>query len=352
MEDNEKSHTTLTHTPKSFRMSTKYWFLTYSQDVWLDKEIAFKWYVDRKKNNPLHRIIIAHEVCPTTKKKHTHVVLEYAKRIDTTSPKHWDITIEDETYHCNMQSLTSYGASKKYLSKEDKQPLVWEAPNAPKINTAIQEIWECETEREAISKVKKLSDVIPTQIVWRMGREEDDVDVDIEEFYPWQEKLLEELERPITKEIGNKITWIVDKKGGSGKTAFCWEMVRRNPKRYAMANETGANRDFATVVQSAMETGWRGGVFFLNFARYKQEKDSMYGPIESLSDRMVTVIKYRSEAKIIPKRVKVVIFANWPPQIDKLSYHRWDIREIIKDEDGVLQCYSRDAAEYMPKKTV
>lgn len=52
---------------------------------------------------------------------HLHVYVEREKTIDTLNPRYFDI----EVYHPNIEAPRDRTAVKKYVTKEDKEPLVW-----------------------------------------------------------------------------------------------------------------------------------------------------------------------------------------------------------------------------------
>lgn len=60
-----------------------------------------------------------------------------------------------------------------------------------------------------------------------------------------------------------------------------------------------------------------------------QENMLNYGMIESFKNGVFFSPKYNSITKIF-KPVKMIIFANWLPDKEKLSEDRWDIHHIAE----------------------
>lgn len=324
----------------STRWSSRYWFLTYSQDIHLPKDESYEYFAKLHKNNTLDKCIIAHEVCPTTGKKHTHVVLCYSKRVDFTSPRHFDIG----EHHPSIETIKSAAASERYLKKEDPEPFIKDNGKVTKMNVEIDRIWECKTIQEAVIGAKNIKDV-PAIVAAYGLRPPPPVHRSVYEWRPWQADLAKDLSVDITDSIQRKVVWIYDYEGGSGKTALMKELWRQDSARYAFVTDVGTVKDFSTICQTYYDNGWFGGVMFFNLSRSKEDKTSVYPPLEAISDGVVTVTKYKGATIVFPLLIRAVVLANWPPIVNKntLSMDRWDIRQIKKNNDGVLQCYREDA---------
>lgn len=329
------------------RWSSKYWLLTYSQDIHLPKEESYEHFSKLHKNNVLDKCIICHEICPTTGKKHTHVLLCYNKRVDFTSPRHFDIG----EYHPCIEKARSLGASERYLKKEDPEPFIKDNGKVlGGMNAEVDRIWNCETIQDALIGVKNLRDVPAVIAAFENKPDDEQEDIDIFDWYPWQLEIMKEMEQEITPAKGRRIIWIYDYKGGSGKTVLAEEMARRDPKHVLVVTETGSMRDFGSLIYTHYLEGWNGGTVFINFSRHKQDRDALYSPLEALSDRRITTLKYKGKSIRLKRRVRVIVLANWPPMVkDTISMDRWDIRQLKKDETGVLQCYSEDALDHVKK---
>lgn len=141
---------------------------------------------------------------------------------------------------------------------------------------------------------------------------------------PWQQKLEEQLVKPADD---RKVTWIYDTVGGKGKTWFV---------KYMLANHEVAR--FENASSKDIAYAYKGEqIVFFDFSRTCEERVN-YGVIESIKNGMLFSSKYASCQKYfdIPH---VVIFANWPPNVEALSKDRWDIRSLdgIKDEIGTAE---------------
>lgn len=135
---------------------------------------------------------------------------------------------------------------------------------------------------------------------------------------PWQENLL----RIFKSYLGNDraILWIYSKKGGEGKTTFSSYI---SCKFRTLEITNGKTSDIA-FCYSGQE------VVIFDFSRMVDHPN--YQAIESLKNGKIFSGKYTSQVKIFTPPM-VLIFANRPPDIPKLSVDRWRIYEI---ERGLL----------------
>jgi len=137
---------------------------------------------------------------------------------------------------------------------------------------------------------------------------------------PWQEKLAEEINGDTDDRT---IIWYVDKEGGCGKSIFCkWQMAINNAEYF-----TGGRS--ADIIHA-----WQGGkVIFFDFSRTVEEVTN-YQAIEIIKNNMGFSPKFNSTSKLYVDNPHVIIFANWPPNLEALSKDRWRIRYLTPEKDG------------------
>lgn len=133
------------------------------------------------------------------------------------------------------------------------------------------------------------------------------------ELYEWQRKIIEIIKE---KPHPRKIHWIVDQIGNKGKTS----LVRHILLNYEAVLLDGNKKDMAYA--------WNGEpIVLFNFSRSKEGKVS-YDALESLKDGVIFSSKYESKQKIF-NRPHVVCFANWTPDIERMSLDRWEVLSLI-----------------------
>jgi hypothetical protein len=139
---------------------------------------------------------------------------------------------------------------------------------------------------------------------------------------PWQQELLDETRQ---EPDGRSIIWYYDKNGDIGKSKFSAHVKSISPTEYYSVNVIGSMRDFARTVKHALDkcTNFRCILFNLN--RSCEEHKSIYSPLEMMADGTVTSVKYDSETLDF-NPVHVIVFANFMPDVNKLSLDRWKIR--------------------------
>lgn len=146
-----------------------------------------------------------------------------------------------------------------------------------------------------------------------------------DDMYDWQKELLLELRGVPDMRT---IVWYCDAIGGCGKTAFARWLIQNQAN--TMFISTGAAKDICYQVIKAQippET-----VVF-NLPR-SAEAGMSYSALESIKDGICFSGKYEGGCKIFPPP-HVVVFANFIPDLSKLSMDRWKIRELLTNPPRV-----------------
>lgn len=135
----------------------------------------------------------------------------------------------------------------------------------------------------------------------------------------WQTKILD----IISKEADNrKIIWIHDETGGNGKTT----LVKFIVTRYNALAVQGRGNDIKYAIAKWLETGKSLDVCCFIFPRSVEDYVS-YDAIESVKDGLFFNAKYESGMCVF-KPPHVLIFANFGPDISKLTFDRWEIIKL------------------------
>lgn len=248
---------------------------------------------------------------------HTHILIDMGKRFQSKRSDIFDINGIHP--HIKMVGTKCYWTNAlKYIAKEDPD------------NADLKEMTACLYDQVA-SKGGNLENVL------RMAERPCDVMglIMLNDCLPrelpaappvefeWQKEIIEIMERP--REY-RKIHWIWDEAGNSGKTALLKNLYINDPKGIYIANNLGGMKDFATVIEGAIKNGWTCKGILLNLGRDHEHK-SIYEPLEALKDGLMTSIKYRGQLNIF-ESPHVVVMANFPPAVERLSPDRWHIGQI------------------------
>lgn len=132
---------------------------------------------------------------------------------------------------------------------------------------------------------------------------------------PFQQEIITYIEGPVDD---RKILWICDPPGNAGKSKLA-DHLMSNSNVKVFAN--GKTADIAMA--------WNGEHVVFDFSRTQQEHIN-YGVLEDLKNGRIFSPKYQSCVKFF-KPIHLVVFANFNPEISKMSLDRWDIRSITKD---------------------
>jgi len=131
---------------------------------------------------------------------------------------------------------------------------------------------------------------------------------------PWQQRLLDILREPVHDRA---IYWFWDHVGNTGKSFFAKYL---RVVFYAFQCESADHRDVAHAYKGE-------SIVVFDYAR-TSDVHKCYATLEKLKDGAIFSPKYDSQMKcFVPPHV--VVFANYPPMMDKLSLDRWRIHEIV-----------------------
>ena len=141
----------------------------------------------------------------------------------------------------------------------------------------------------------------------------------------WQKRILE----IISEEPDDRtIWWFWEPFGGIGKTAFAKYLVAKCGATFLGGK--AADMQFA-IAKAFGETGRTPEVVVMNFPRSMEGKISYQG-LESIKDMLFFSGKYESQM-IVGNSPHVIVFANWEPDVSKLSADRWRVECIADAEE-------------------
>lgn len=143
-------------------------------------------------------------------------------------------------------------------------------------------------------------------------------------FHPWQEKVLETVR---SEPDDRTILWVWEDVGRVGKTTFLKYLMRHED---AIPLEGKKNDVLYVAAENESE------IYILDLER-SMESYVSYASIEKVKNGCFMVGKY--EGKIVDRNCPhVVVFANFPPEREKLSLDRWKVFRIVdldlEEDDG------------------
>ncbi len=122
-----------------------------------------------------------------------------------------------------------------------------------------------------------------------------------------------------------EVLWISDPIGGAGKTTFASWLIYKHKAFYV---RNGKNADIACAFEKAEPSEY----VVIDLARCQQERMN-YGTIEAFKDGKIFAPKYDSKQLFFESK-KVIVLANFMPDMDKLSHDRWNIIEVSRPVVG------------------
>lgn len=336
------SGTPETPTDKSRWRSRRY-MLTYAG--WVVKS-AFRVWLDTLHPNYKHKtIIIAHEIGDKTNSyKHTHVFVDYGRNTEFMGCRIWDfpgpwVQDIDHDPHPNIKKVSITKGRPvdfvmRYISKFDPELADIAKQYAKKEEPALAvAVWGQMSRENVLMMAKRPSDVPGLLTLHKYKPKENELSVREErilalELYPWQARLLEILDGPASD---RQILWYFDTRGNTGKSTFLQYLLARDKREgtrhVAFVTQFGGARDGATIIQGAIAGGWDQSILVVDLPR-ELEDNKIYSPLEMIKNGMMTAVKYEGESIIFQKNPHLVVFANFPPKLNRMSHDRWFIRDI------------------------
>lgn len=139
-------------------------------------------------------------------------------------------------------------------------------------------------------------------------------------WYPWQEEILNLIESPPDK---RKVHWYWEETGNVGKSFLCKYLDWKYDAIIANGKQSDVFNQYKDYLQNKKK---QPKVALIDIPR--SHKDYIcYSTFEKIKDGLFYSGKYEG-GKLRLTKHHLIIFANFEPDIDKLSLDRWDIHEI------------------------
>lgn len=150
-------------------------------------------------------------------------------------------------------------------------------------------------------------------------------EVEMEER-PWHAYVDNYIQKPDNRTV----LFIVDPKGGMGKTTYARNLQRHNEKVQYLKPEKEAN--------IALHLDPRKSIFILDCPRSRLDIPLPYNTMESIKDGYVMSGKYQSCMKKIAIPNSVIVFTNEAPDPTRLSEDRWNVQCYNRITKNLLKC--------------
>lgn len=330
---------------RSFMWQDTILLLTYKTHI--DKETLLEHVKGKSQsqNQPVYWAIgheNGDEQCPY---EHTHVGIKYEKRWQFKDCRRFDY----EDIHCHIKLRDK--SKKEAISKVwiatwryicdnekypdcDKEPLTnWNLKMEKNFRDTVINIVNAENDVEACAMAGKLSNICGVMQIRGLAKkgimitEKAIMKYENAKLKPWQEKLLGWVEKDF-KLSDRNIYWIFEKVGCKGKTWFTKYMAINH--HALVLKGSGRAADFNHMISKHLEQYGDPSVAIIDLPRTCADRDSVWTIIEGLLDGFIAATKYDSMIKLFGE-TPVVVFANYTPNINYLSYDRWRFFKLDND---------------------
>jgi len=164
--------------------------------------------------------------------------------------------------------------------------------------------------------------------IWSRGFDTDNDELGLlvpEALYEWQVELEAYIQGAVDP---RRVRWYFDPDGGCGKTEMCRYLIGR---RGAFFLASAKGTDMCHQIVKARN---HPKLVVINLTRAAEGAFS-YATVESIKDGLVFSGKYEGGVRIFPKP-HLVIFANWFPDLTKLTADRWEILTLRNNPPRVV----------------
>jgi hypothetical protein len=306
---------------------------------WLQNDIAT--------NYNIKFIRLAHEIGDSGH-LHTHVLVDFGKPFQTKNSRKFDCPFAPDgcNPHPNIKKIKTkshWENETQYIAKEDpenKDLLKLDFSGNP-----VEKLWEEPTIQKAFMNYISYDKNGNTNFSDALG---------IKTLYGYKPKLNEFLEFPwefkpyqnfildyIQEKHDRDIVWFYDKNGKTGKSKFT-KWLHLTGKMFC-SSQMGGQYHFATILQGALEQGYDGTNLLFDFTRAKSSLE-IYDPLEAAKNGFMTAVKYQGGAVFTDSMddSNIIVFANFLPDIYKMSRDRWNhVYEIKQDGSYLPVSYER-----------
>lgn len=304
-----------------FRISLRKGKLILTYKSHLPKEDYCAWLLQKGKSL---RAWVAHENADENNPyEHSHVLIMYEENFETRNARYFDYN----AIHPNIKKIVTKKHLLnvfKYMCKEDKSlEQTMQLLAQQHGMTLFERVSQCETIQDVMNMAETPGDALGLAKMFELKTQRP-IRV-LPPHYQWQKDLDDELkENPDDR----RIVWYYDDIGKSGKTKFAKYQAVTYPKDVYIVSQFGGPTNAASIVKSALDSGWSGQAMIVNLTRSAEAK-AIYEPLEMVKDGLITATKYQGSTLVF-NEPHVIVFANFLPDVFAMSLDRWEIRILTK----------------------
>lgn len=191
----------------------------------------------------------------------------------------------------------------------------------------IDTIQRCNTKNEAIQLAKNVNEVAGILQVFDLKSK---MPTDVDELsFIWQKQFITNFQDKVLKKDSRNINWFYDPIGKTGKTVLARNLLISFGNKWTILKNTGSIRDCASIIGSALDSGWSQHGIILDLPRMAENSEGLYTCLEGMVDGCFTITKYAGKT-ILFNVPHIVVFANFLPIIKYMSKDRWKIKKLSK----------------------
>lgn len=324
MEEEMENVETRELSDSNFTFENQRVFLTYKTHI--DKEGLARFFnIVAGNSKTCKEVIIAHERASSkTNYAHTHAFVDFGFAKKSKNSRMFDY--DGIHPHILVVKSKNLDGIYRYISKEDPQlEALRKKVGKPSVSSRV---WGAESLHAALKDIKKVTDVPGTIALWGYKqREVEEMDPKVHMTYMWQRQLWYELETSVWDY--RSIYWVYDPIGATGKSHFCRCFKVNHLMDTLSLTSLGSHSDCATIIDNGIRQGWTQRYLFIDLPRAAMDH-KIYQPLEAILNGTMNTTKYEGRESIF-RAPKVVVFANWLPDVRQLSADRWRITAIMED---------------------
>lgn len=319
---------------KKFDLLARFYLFTYATHIPKEEIVAF---IEGKVNAPV-KIAVAHENGKSKEVpyEHTHLAVDFSRNLRRKVREDY---FDFKGIHPNMKPCkgrTAFSDMILYMSKEDFRLFhssmeVLDSSYIASLRTGTRqdllEIMREATWRDS-SAIRSALEVHDR--LYERERPEAPAPWPL---HDWQRLILYKI---LQDAPSRAIHWFYDPIGGAGKTEFAKWLVINYPN-IGYVNSCGSARDFTTYLEGEIDpaAGRMMDLIMFDFTRANEER-AIYDCIELVSNGIFNSLKFRGRLVILPKKIRVVVFANFAPHKRRMSMDRWVTYQITPGEGTML----------------
>lgn len=323
---------------KKFRIANKRYLLTYKTH--LCKVSLIKFFNDIA---PTTDVVVAHESADDTDPyEHTHVFVCFSSSFQSTNCRVFDYG----DIHPNIAPVGRSNLDRekviRYLSKEDKSNehllLQFSSKKQDVLSRTgttnyAEAVWSCSTRSQVLTLAQRPSDVSGLLALWNNRVSPVPViSPAVALRHSWQSTLWRQIREKDAYQFDRRsVRWVIGANGAEGKSRFVTVFRSNFPADTLVLSQFQGQANSACVIQQAIGRGWNCRVLLVDLPRDAMSH-AIYEPLEAIMNGSITATKYQGEELFLLTRPIVIVFANFRPDMIRMSMDRWHIQNIENNE--------------------